>query len=208
MKRIILLITVFLVIFSCEKKSKYSEKKTEKIKNLYINIENLAGNLSIYSRKKYIYEFKNTGLFGEVITNKENENFYLKILNFSGISRLFINKDKNIFINSVISGGSLTLSENLNIESLICELNSGNLIINEVTFKKLIITNNFGEVRIKLKKYMPLKISLKSSLSHIKIPDEFILSNNFIYYIDNDEDNTNIMEIEININMGKLEITI
>ncbi|MCX7820279.1 MAG: DUF4097 domain-containing protein [Brevinematales bacterium] len=193
----------FIIISSCEKSFKFSEKKGKRIDNINLNIENLVGNLTIYPETKYLYEIKKSGLMGDITTNFIETNLFLKIYNFTGEAELFLDKKKNISITSLIAGGSLTLSSKMKIDDFFCEMNSGYLLIDNTTIKKAIITNNFGEIKIKISKSTPVRLKLTSFVSYIDIPDSFIMSNGYFYYLPTNE---NIFELDIYLNMGKLEI--
>ncbi len=204
MNRLNSIFLIFILLFSsCEKSSKFLDKKDKKFTNIYLSIENLVGNLTIYGSTKYIYEIKKTGLMGEISTNFDNNNIYINLVNFTGESEVFLDKKKNIYIKSLISGGSLKLSSKIKVENLFCEMNSGYLYLDNANINKIVITNNFGEIKIKFSKTNPIRLKLTSFLSYVNIPDDFIMSNDYFYY--SSEEN-GLIDLDIYVNMGKVEI--
>lgn len=197
------LLIFFTLFFSCEKSFKYSEKKDKNFVNIYLNIENLVGNLTIYGGNKYLYEIKKVGLMGDISTNFNQKDFYINLINFTGESDIFLDKKKNIYIKSLISGGSLKLSSKIKVEELFSEMNSGYLYIDNASIKKVTITNNFGEIKIKISKTTPVRLKLSSFVSYLNIPDNFIMSNGYFYYLNEEE---GLIDMDIYVNMGKLEI--
>ncbi len=194
---------IFLLFFSCEKSFKYSEKKDKNFTNIYLDIENLVGNLTIYGGNKYLCEIKKVGLMGNISTNFNQKDFYINLINFTGESEIFLDKKKNIFIKSLISGGSLKLSSKMKVEELFCEMNSGYLYIDNASIKKIVITNNFGDIKIKIGKSNPVRLKLSSFVSYLNIPESFVMSNDYFYYLNEEE---GLIDMDIYVNMGKLEI--
>ncbi|MEJ5284285.1 MAG: hypothetical protein ACP5Q5_06995 [Brevinematia bacterium] len=194
---------IFLLFFSCEKSFKYSEKKDKNFTNIYLDIENLVGNLTIYGGNKYLCEIKKVGLMGNISTNFNQKDFYINLINFTGESEIFLDKKKNIYIKSLISGGSLKLSSKMKVEELFCEMNSGYLYIDNASIKKIVITNNFGDIKIKIGKSNPVRLKLSSFVSYLNIPESFVMSNDYFYYLNEEE---GLIDMDIYVNMGKLEI--
>lgn len=199
----IFLIFLTVLFFSCEKSFKYLEKKDKNFTNIYLDIENLVGNLAIYGGNKYLCEIKKFGLIGNISTNFDQKDFYINLINFTGESEIFLDKKKDIYIKSLISGGNLKISSKIKVEELFCEMNSGYLYIDNANIKKITITNNFGEIKIKIGKSNPVRLKLSSFVSYINIPESFIMSNGYFYYLNEEKD---LIDINIYVNMGKLEI--
>ncbi len=206
LSKILLLISfVLILIYSCEKRFRLLESKKQKVENLNLKVENLIGDLTILPDKKYLYEIKKVSLLGEIITNTEKSSFTLSLRSFSGETKLFINKNKKLYIDANVTGGNLKVySQKLNLEKFWCELNGGGLEFEAGdTLKMLAISNNLGDVKIKINKNIPVKLKLSSMASMLSLPEEFVFSNDYFYYLNQE---TNFLEINIYVNMGSLEI--
>ncbi|MGC8765282.1 MAG: hypothetical protein ACP5QT_05285 [Brevinematia bacterium] len=199
---------IFCCLFlleSCERKFKVLDSKKKKVESLSVNVENLIGTLSVFGEKRYLVEVKNFGFMGDISTNFDGSNLSISLKNLSGETRLILNNKRKINFDALITGGNLKVyGSKLNFERMYFDINGGALDIDLHNPLNLIISNNVGNVKIRILKYLPVRLRLSSVASLLNIPEEFVLSNGIFYYL---ESESNFIDMDIYVKMGSVEIS-
>lgn len=199
--------TYFTLLNSCsQRKLKLDLKEGRLVHTIFVNIENLAGDLRIDRSRRYLYEIKEKGILGVINSRIDGDRLGLLLQNISGECWLYLHKSREIELESLIANGILRLNASfLNIKRFKAQINGGEAkLIFGHNVGEVIITNDFGDLDIRVTRDIGVKLKLISMASSIELPEDFIFSNNF-YFLNYDALDT--VEMDVVVNFGSFRFS-